>query len=163
MFTMVIEFADPSTQATTFADREKLRLNPEPPPGWCIWIGLHSGPLWTLGFNHFGWRKPSFFRGTDEEAALLLRALTTAPKEAQSTGWVLGPLYFQTFSSNNPEIGVDEEAFAKTHGLANLWPSDDLPILRPSKVMDDIDADRASAALIPNTSRTGIRKAWEIS
>jgi hypothetical protein len=54
MFTMVIEFADPATQATTFPDREKFRLNPEPPAGWHVWVGLHSGPLWKLGYDATG-------------------------------------------------------------------------------------------------------------
>jgi hypothetical protein len=161
MFTMVIEFADPGTQATTFPDREKFRLNPEPPAGWHVWVGLHSGPLWKLGYTHFGWLRP-IFSDTDEEAASALRTFATTPKEAQSTGWVLGPLYFQTFSSNIAEISVDQVAFAKTHGLTVLWPSTDLTISRPTKVLDDIEADNASAALLPNPSRNGLRRAWEI-
>jgi hypothetical protein len=123
--------------------------------GWlALWPALETGV-------RCHWLRP-IFSDTDEEAASALRTFATTPKEAQSTGWVLGPLYFQTFSSNIAEISVDQAAFAKTHGLTVLWPSTDLTISRPTKVLDDIEADNASAALPPNPSRNGLRRAWEI-
>jgi hypothetical protein len=150
MFTMVIEFTDPRTQATSFSQRENLRLTLEAPKGWYVWIGLHEGPLWKVGYNHFGWGQP--------------RELTDAlpPIEMQSTGWVVGPAFFQTLSSTIYGFKANEFAFAKKHGLSVVWPSDGRAIVRPINVLDDISADGASSDLLPpDLSRTNIRRAWE--
>jgi hypothetical protein len=162
MFTMVIEFADLDTQVTPFAGRERLRLTLEPPERWYVWIGLHTGVLWTLGFNHFAWSRPKFvWPGQLEPLPAAIAA--AEKKEVQSTGWVLGPIFFQTISARVPGYTVDELAFAKKHGLRVVWPSgDNLPIERPVTVMDDIDADNASAGLLPPYfPRETIRRAWE--
>jgi hypothetical protein len=160
MFTMVVEHADSNTQASTFEERERLRLWLEPPPNWFVFIGLKSGPMWQIGFNHFGWDS---MKTALSEAISPAGALAAGEKEMQSTGWIVGPLYFQTFSSRLPEFIFDPLAFAEKHGLRLVWPMLGLPIDRPSKVLDDIDADNASAALLPaQPSKFGRRRAWEI-
>jgi hypothetical protein len=115
-----------------------------------------------LGFNHFAWSRPTLVFG-EEEKELAARTLPDAQKEMQSTGWVFGPLYFQTFSSVVPEFQVNNTAFAEKHGLRVVWPSDGITIDRPVKVLDDIDADNASRGLRPNyLPNTYLRRAGEI-
>jgi hypothetical protein len=162
MFTMVVEFADLNTQATSFSEREYLRLVLAPPNGWYVWIGLHKGPLWRAGSNHFGWANPIML--ADERPETLAAALAAHHKPTvQCTGWVVGPVYFQTISSSNRGFKVDELTFAKRHGLRVVWPSDNLPIERPVDVLDDIAADNVSKALLPEwVSRSTLRRAWEI-
>jgi hypothetical protein len=161
MFTMVIEFADDGTQATSFAEREYLRLALEPPKGWYVWIGLHEGPLWTVGYKHLAWNRP-IDTGTNDPRALAV-ALASNKKEVQCTGWVVGPVFFQTISSSQPGFKVDELAFAKRHGLRVVWPSDNLPVERPINMLDDIAADNVSNALLPSyIPRNTIRRAWEV-
>jgi len=155
MFTMVVEFSDLDTQVTPFEDRERLRLTLEPPDGWYIWIGLHAGPLWTSGFNHFAW--PSipkvYSKGQIDKAY---------KNDVQSTGWLVGPAFFQTISAGVPGYPVDRFAFAIRHGLRVVWPSDKLPIERPVRVMDDIAADNVTVGHLPHFyPRKTLRKAWE--
>jgi len=161
MFTMVVEFSDLDTQVTPFRDRERLRLTLEPPGGWYVWIGLHAGPLWTSGFNHFAWPSTlkSYWKGQIELATTILKA---NKNDIQSTGWVVGPAFFQTISAGVPGYVVDTFAFAKRHGLRVVWPSDNLPIERPARVLDDIAADNVTAGHLPHYyPRKTLRRAWE--
>jgi hypothetical protein len=161
MFTMIAEFADQSTQSSRFEDRERLRLTLTPPPHWYVWAGLFQPVLWTLGFNHFGWSRPRFVHSYEDVTAIA-RKLTSGPKEMQSTGWVLGKLYLQSFSSIMPDSKMDQDAFAEKHNLRVIWPDDGGAIVRPIKVLEDIDADSASTSILPSYfPRTNLRRAWD--
>jgi hypothetical protein len=141
---MVVEFADPPTMASTFEQRENLRLTLTPPKGWMVLLGSFSGVLWKIGFNHFGW-------ATDFQSPRQI--------DAQSTAWVMGPLYLQTASGM---VEIEAKAFAVKHSLSAIWPDDHSALARPATVLDDIDSDRASRDLLPDgIERRHIRRAWE--
>lgn len=155
MFTMVLEFADPNTLVTPPEQRDQFRLTQEPPQGWAVWVGDYEGVLWRGVFNHFGWRvAPVFLRpGTPPAVAL------DAKFDAQSTAIAPGRLFLMTFSTTYAHVKVNERAFAERFGVRVLWPNADVAVVRPDKVLDDIAADTASAAIMGPRPHT--RRAWD--
>lgn len=159
MTAMVSEFKDLATMASTREQREYLRSRLEPPPQWSIWLGHHRGRLWHSGTNHFGWNSiPLAAFVSDLEKAIPIALART--KDSQSTALVFDSLFVQTLSSTNPGIKIREAAVAERYGLRVLWPLTGAPILRPTKVLSDLEADAISAAFVP-LPRNRIRRAWE--
>ena len=155
MFSMVIEFADPPTRASTPAERAYLKERLEPPPNWTVWIGRAlDGDVWRGAWNHFGMGAPA---ARSAEGAIT----RTGECDTQSTAAVANCFYFQTHSTRSAEANVDAKEFAAQHGLRILWPTpaDDTPTPRPDAVLGALAADSASRAFVP--PGFPVRYAWE--
>jgi hypothetical protein len=156
MFTMVVEFADPKTQAITFEERDQFRLTQDMPPNWYVWVGRFNGLLWREGFNHFGWGPLQEFSSPPSPAEIAL----ASKLDTQSTAFPVHRLFVMTFSSSRTGLKVDEGAFARRFGLRVMWPNPENPVVRPNQVLDDFSADSASAALQLAPAHL-IRHAWQ--
>lgn len=53
---MVAEFSDPATRATSAADLKRMYDEHLPPPQATLWIGEHAGTEWTTRYRHQGMR-----------------------------------------------------------------------------------------------------------
>jgi hypothetical protein len=156
MFTMVVEFADLNTLVTPFSQRDEFRQTRVPPKGWAVWIGRFDGFLWRGVFNHFGWRPPLVVTGAAPSPAVAL----TAKLDSQSTAFVLGKVFFQTFSTIRTDPKIQERAFADRFGLRCIWPVSDNVVVRPDHILDDITADKVSSSLQPFPPNM-VRRAWD--
>jgi hypothetical protein len=159
MATMVFEFADRGTQATRTGDHEHLRLTIEPPANWCIWLGKFKGQHWRSCFNHFGWAVNAVTVSGETRPGLQAALVEVA--DSQTTAFVLGTLFVQTFSSYRTNI--DALATGERLGLRLLWPTTGDTVLLPTRVLSDIEADGISRSFIPLPwqAQRLVRRAWE--
>lgn len=114
MFTMVVEFRDALTAATTFDERESFHLDPKPNDNWMIWVGrkqqIRGKTPWT--FYHYAW------------------GLIDAPvsdgmsykHSTQSTTFLVGKLVFHSFSTRQPVFRVVPSMFGLKYGVRPVWP-----------------------------------------
>jgi hypothetical protein len=120
MFTMIIEFLDPTTLATTLRERMEFSRIPVPNNNWMVWFGLADDFPWA--FHHYGWL---IFERDDETVDLTKPLSVVLPRcNTQSTAIRVGKLLVLTYSSRAkvPGLGVDPTLFAVKHGLHLIWP-----------------------------------------
>jgi hypothetical protein len=158
MTTMVIEYADIYTLATTQCERETFNSMRAPLSSWTIWIGRCDCRLWKEGFNHFGLNGIRLYSDQLDD-----RLRNHTPQNplylAQSTAFVLGTLF--AISVSGLEISNAEQIkFAKDHGLKCLWPIQNDTITTPERVLNDHQADTISKAFVPASMRSSVRPAW---
>jgi hypothetical protein len=119
MFTMVVEFLDPTTLATTQRERLEFSRIPAPNNAWMVWFGIADE--WPWAFYHYGWLNA--LRDTVLDALLSPIPSTISPRcDSQSTAIRVGKLLVQTYSTRNQSIDVSPELFAVQHGLHLIWP-----------------------------------------
>jgi hypothetical protein len=136
MFTMVIEFADVVTIATSQKERFDFAQSPRPLDNWMIWIGRCT--KWPFDFVHYGWGTPS-----KEE---IIPIPTTMPDHptSQSTTFSVGKLLFQTYSTTDPLLDIDPVMYALRTNLYSLWPKPIVPYVNTT-TLSFLDARRAVA------------------
>lgn len=119
MFTMVIEFADLGTIATSQKERFDFAQAPRPLDNWMVWIGRCT--KWPLDFFHYAWGRPS--------AKGIVPASTAMPDRytSQSTTFSIGKLLFHTYSTTDPMLDIDPTMYALRMGLYSLWPKSVVP------------------------------------
>lgn len=120
MLTMVIEFLDPATAATTPDERRQLSELAIPNDKWMVWFGrAQQWPRWS--FCHYGW----FHISGIESDALTGRQLgpRISPNcNCQTTSVRVGGLLMHAYSARNSPAHVDPNAFSRKHGLRLIWP-----------------------------------------
>lgn len=121
MFTMVLEFLDPHTLATTQQERKEFSIVPAPNNEWMIWLGQSNDwPRWD--FYHYGWLHGEQADDGKFLATTPLSARTAPTCNSQTTTIRVGQLLVHTYSTRTPAVHVDPIMFALTHGLHLLWP-----------------------------------------
>jgi hypothetical protein len=145
MFTMVIEFVDVGTIATSQKERFDFAQSPRPLDNWMVWIGRCT--KWPLDFLHYAWG-----RGSKEK---IIPVPTTKPSHptSQSTTFSVGKLLFQTYSTTDPILDVDPSMYALRTGLYSLWPTPVIPYLN-STTLSLLDERRALA--VANSFMNGV-------
>jgi hypothetical protein len=110
-------------------------------------------------FNHFGWAVNAVTASGETRPAL--QAALVEDADSQTTAFVLGTLFVQTFSSYRTNI--DALATGERLGLRLLWPTTGDTVLPPTRVLSDIEADGISRSFIPLPwqAQRLVRRAWE--
>jgi hypothetical protein len=114
MFTMIIEFLDPTTLATTQRERMEFSRIPVPNDNWMVWFGIADDFPWA--FHHYGWL---IERDDDGIARIDLSkppSMVTPNCNSQSTAIRVGKLLVLTYSTRTrpptPGVDIDPTAFA---------------------------------------------------
>lgn len=130
MFTMVLEFLDLTTLATTQRERLEFSQIPAPNNTWMGWFGISDDwPPWH--FYHYGWLVAR--RDAAVDAILSPIPSTVSPRcTSQTTTIRVGKLLVHTYSTRRPGIEVDPALFAIKHGLHLIWPLPASPGLNAS-------------------------------
>ena len=119
MFTMIIEFLDPTTLATPQRERMEFSRIPVPNDSWMVWFGIADDFPWA--FHHYGW----LIERDDVAVDLSKPPSVVSPKcNMQSTAIRVGKLLVLTYSSRArvPGLDVNPTLFAVKHGLHLIWP-----------------------------------------
>jgi hypothetical protein len=142
MTTMTSEFTHPPTMAVPRHQRERFRLEKEPPQAWYIWAGRYRGSEWETRFRHHAGKSrplplpkplpPPTVKGNEIN-------------DTHSTAFVVGKMLLFVLGStvldfmNRPE--EFQKAFQNDCGVASIWPHGsksirwlDLPLLGDADV-----------------------------
>lgn len=140
MFTMVVEFADPKTIAVSEEERKEFSISQEPKRNWNIWFGL--GPKESKDkpwdFMHYGWSVEAF---PDNEEM-------TARYRAQSTTFLVGTIFFLTYSSDTTMLDFDPNKLADAAGIRPIWPNASPIFNFPIRTFDGYDLHDLSRIFI---------------
>jgi len=137
MCVMTAEYYQPDLVAIPFEDRDYLRLYREPPKNWKIWIGRYLRGQWKGYWTH--------------HSVLITENIPDPPPDplhhpnTQTTTFVVGQLYIQTFSCALPKI-TDKWSLDRQGPsiLSQLWPVKESFIAWPTNDIRDSDAYRIS-------------------
>jgi hypothetical protein len=111
MFTIVAEYLDPQATAIGRSERRLFRETQSALPGWRIWIGNYSKG--TGRFHNHHTLRHEYTLVEPEHAGI---------PNTQTTGFNVGYVFFQTFSSTSALV-EDDVTFAMQHGLRTIWPA----------------------------------------
>jgi hypothetical protein len=136
MFTMVIEFADVGTIATSQKERFDFAQSPRPLDNWMVWIGRCT--KWPFDFLHYSWS------GRSEEKIIPIPTTKPDCPTSQSTTFSVGKLLFQTYSTTDPVLKVQPTVYAFRAGLYLLWPKPIVPYIN-STTLGFLDQRRVLA------------------
>lgn len=159
MSVMVFEFADMDSLVTPQVQRERFRKDQTPPEGWAIWVGHYNGSRWKACFTHHsysGFLNPA-------EPVFPPRRLPDKGN-VQTTSFVVGSLFVHAFSSLPPlpaMPAVERSGVASRFGLRCIWPDAPEVAEPPDVVLDDLQADWISRALVSPEQQHLVRHAWE--
>lgn len=136
MFTMVAEQLDPTRAIVPEADRRAFKQNKVPAETWKVWIGNYERGQWPGHFVHN--ILPVYLPNdvVQSPPELLTKSNT------QETAFVVGKLYFYTFSSALPFVVSDWTPDAERGRLFQVFPSEQAVIRWPPPALNDGQADR---------------------
>jgi hypothetical protein len=115
MFTMVHEFADPTTAVIPISNRMSLQSSQVMPENWIVFIAPFGGIKQNGGAWHRSWR---VFSSSESEKQTEIGGM-------QTTLFAAGQIFFQTFSSTQQVSDNFLKRFkqsARSLHLRKIWP-----------------------------------------